>query len=218
MSAQIRYAYSKDQRSMCSLIRGDVANLGVVQNGNIDEGVGDDLVIAPHFFTHPICLVSIPIPHSPPMVPVSIQTEQIDDDAFVAALTGSHEQSAVDPVVALVSGFQQGVGAHVVAVVRHVLAPGNCCDHLGRAMAKAIVADLDSRTVIGFHRVAGVQLGGAVPEDGLPVGTKVQDRPVDLRAADRTADDRDDPAMTSPSGAHFADRTKLHFEAEGEFK
>lgn len=100
------------------------------------------------------------------------------------------------------------MGAHVIARRIDGVAPGNGLQHLGRAMAKAVIEDLDEGSVMGLYGVAGVQLGQPIGKDGLPIGPQIKYMPAQFRPRHRAADDGDDPAMARASAAHFADRVQ----------
>ena len=77
-------------------------------------------------------------------------------------------------------------------------------------MTEPLAPDLDQRAGGGFEGVAGVEVGGAVGADDLPVGTAGQDAPAQPLALERAASDVDDTALAERRAPEAQDLGQLH--------
>ena len=102
----------------------------------------------------------------------------------------------VDPIVAFITGFQGGVGAHVIGIRINVLTRCDGGNHLRWPMAKPAIDDLDRRAVEGFECVSRVEMGGSADKLCLPVGPQIEDFAFKVRARNGSADDGNDAAAT----------------------
>ena len=70
------------------------------------------------------------------------------------------------------------------------------------------------RAALGFDRVAGLDIGGAVVADELPVGAARQDAPLELRPVHRAAGDADDAALAIGRAAEVQHGLELGLDGE----
>ena len=102
------------------------------------------------------------------------------------------------------------MGAHVVGRGIDLLAPRDSRQHLCRAMPVAIVQNFDQRPVVGFEGIPGVELGHAILEDGLPVGSQVQDAPVYPLSGHGSPDDGNDAPVAGAPVSHLDNVGEFH--------
>src|SRR5262245_36941115 len=101
--------------------------------------------------------------------PSSDQVGLVDDAARLSA-ADADEDAFVQPVEIWRGGLDLGRGAEGVFARVDVLAARETFEHFGAAVTDAACLDVEQIAAVGLERVADVAEGGAVREDGLPVG------------------------------------------------
>src|SRR5712691_8119650 len=135
------------------------------------------------------------------------------DDAVGLAGADADEDAFVQPVERGRGRLDPGRGAERVFGCVDVLAARETCEYFGAAVTDAAGLDVEQIAVVGLECVADVAEGGAVGEDGLPIGAGAREQlPVQLRPGEGPAGQRHDPP------APFRDLAELQCFADGGFE
>src|SRR6266446_3165526 len=144
--------------------------------------------------------------------PSSDEVGLVDDAARLAA-ADADEDAFVQPVERGRGRLDPGRGAEGVFACVDVLTARETCEYFGATVTDAACLDVEQIAVVGLERVADVAEGGAVGEDGLPVGARAREQlPVQLRPGEGPPGQRHDPP------APFRDLTELQSFADGGFE
>ena len=83
------------------------------------------------------------------------------------------------------------MGPHVVKRRIDLLAARQPLDHILRPMAIPEIAHIDQRAVMCLDRIAGIEFGGAIGENSLPVSAERQNTSAQAVSVDGASGDRD---------------------------
>src|SRR5262245_12506841 len=76
-----------------------------------------------------------------------------------------------------------------------IVAPGQFRHDLGWPMAQPLTGDHDERTVVCLYGVAGLDVGGAVAADDLPISTAWENPAGEFWPMNGASEDPDDPPL-----------------------
>src|SRR5947207_1007391 len=85
-------------------------------------------------------------------------------------------------------------------------------------MTNARILNINQLAVVGFKRIARIELGESVGPHDLPVGAARKDASFHAGTLERSTQDLDDPAPASGNRSDVERRAYLHANFEGKFE